>query len=113
MAAANAPSSDSAGATQNLPPLWDTFPAERYPLREIGTGFTAQSVQGSEADSCAAIATEMLTETRNVVLSSVSSEGGSSVCPLGDTELFAVPPLPLPSGYPKVRSLVSHPRVWC
>lgn len=76
-----------------LPPLLEIFPPETYPLREIGTGFTAQSAQGDDANACAAIALDMMLETRGTVYSAASSDGGSSMM---DVEPFAVPDLPLP-----------------
>lgn len=84
-----------------LPPLLETFPAETYPLREIGTGFTAQSAQGDDANACAGIAAEMLCEARGAAYSAASSEGGSS-CHMMDAEPFIVPDLPLPDDAAKV-----------
>lgn len=94
-----------------LPPLLETFPAETYPLREVGTGFTAQSVHGAEANKCAASAAEMLVESRTMALSTTSTgsdEGStSSTMAVDSGEQFIVPDLPLPEGESEVRSRYS------
>lgn len=64
-------------------------------MREIGAGFTAQSVSGVEADACAETAAEMMVEARSMSVSNVSSENGSVQVMEG--ELFAVPELPRPA----------------
>lgn len=85
-------------SSSTLPPLVETFPADKYPLREVGQGFTAQACQGREAEDCAKIAAEMLLESRTLQVSSVSegSFDGAGV------ESFPVPDLPLPEETPKV-----------
>lgn len=84
-----------------LPNLVETFPADKYPLREIGQGFSAQACRGEEAEACAVIAAEMLLESRTFEVSasaSVSSETSLD----GTGESFTVTDLPLPEGAPKV-----------
>lgn len=84
-----------------LPELGETFPADKYPLREIGQGFTAQACRGEEAEACALIAAEMLLESRTFEVSacaSVSSETSLD----GAGENFTVADLPLPEGAAKV-----------
>lgn len=92
-----------------LPPLLDTFPAETYPLREIGTGFTAQSVAaGKKANACAATASEMLIESRTIAHSTTSTGSDASASSSsggGSAEVedqFTAPDLPLPKGAAKV-----------
>lgn len=92
-----------------LPPLLETFPAETYPLREMGTGFTAQAVQGEAANACTVAAAQMLSESRTIMLSTGSSEGGAYSMVDGDEEPFVVPELPLPEGAAKVCARV----FWC
>lgn len=85
-----------------LPNLVETFAADKYPLREIGQGFTAQECRGVEAEACALIAAEMLLESRTFEVSasaSVSSETSLD----GAGEAFTVADLPLPEGAAKVR----------
>lgn len=93
-------------ASNKIPPLLETFPAETFPLREIGTGFTAQSVHGTEANACAVTAAEMVVESRTMALSSTSqgSDEGSASSTLGSEagEQFVVQDLPLPKGSPDV-----------
>lgn len=86
-----------------LPPLVETFPEDRFPLREIGAGFTAQSVCGPEAQSCAAIAIEMMLESRQASFSGSSEggQGGGASWPFEGTH-FPVPDLPLPDDAAKV-----------
>lgn len=108
MAAGNPPSNGS--SAHNLPGLIETFPGDSYPLREIGTGFTAQSVRGVPAESCAATAAEMLIESRTLAMSSVSSEGSSASAPF-EGEHFPVPDLPLPPDAAKVCAAVFSLRV--
>lgn len=93
---------NGSSARVNLPPLNETFPVEKFPRRELmGTGFTAQSVRGPEAEACSATASEMLMEWRSNLASSVSSEG--SVSHSFEMEPFVVPDLPLPEGATQVR----------
>ena len=95
---------DGCNARPTLPPLSKKFPVEQYPLREItGTGFTAQSVRGPEADACSATASEMLVEWRGNLLSSVSSEGDVSV--YSEAESFTVPDLPPHQGAAQVTAV--------
>lgn len=89
------------GAAHTLPPLVETFPSQTYPLREIGTGFTAQSVRGADAEACAATAAEMLTESRVVAVSTNSSEGSAFGVAM-EGEPFPVPDLTLPESAAKV-----------
>lgn len=92
---------DGSSVRVNLPPLNETFPVEKYPRRELmGTGFTAQSVRGPEAEACSATVSEMLMEWRSNMLSSVSSEGSASQAL--EVEPFVVPDLPLPEGATQV-----------
>lgn len=91
--AAESPSTSDVGSRHNLPPLIETFPSDKHPVREIGGGFTAQSVRGVEADACAATAAEMMTEARTMAVSNVSSDNGS-VGPVMEGECFPVPELP-------------------
>lgn len=100
---------DSGNAKQPLlRPLLETFPAEIYPLREIGTGFTVQWVEGDDAISCAAVAAEMMDESRGINLSTASSDGGSVGNYMAEGQPFLVPDLPLPEGNAKVRGLLTH-----
>lgn len=104
---------DSRDAKQPLlHPLLETFPAEVYPLREIGTGFSVQWVEGDDAISCAAIAAEMMNESRGINLSTASSDGGSVGSCVADGEPFLVPDLPLPEGASKVRWVLTHGGPW-
>lgn len=96
--------SSSNGAAQTLPPLVKTFPSDKYPLREIGTGFTAQSVRGVDAEACAATAAEMLAESRVIAVSTNSSES-SAVGLAMEGEPFPVPDLTLPESAAKVWQL--------
>lgn len=91
--AAESPSSSDVGTRHNLPPLIETFPSDKHPVREIGGGFTAQSVRGAEADACAATAAEMMIEARTMAVSNVSSDNGSMGA-LTEGECFPVPELP-------------------
>lgn len=92
---------DGSSTRVNLPPLNETFPVEKFPRRELmGTGFTAQSVRGPEAEACSSTASEMLMEWRSNMASSVSSEG--SAIQAFEMEPFVVPDLPLPEGATKV-----------
>lgn len=93
--AAESPLSSDVGSRHNLPPLIETFPSDKYPIREIGGGFTAQSVRGVEADACAETAAEMMTEARTMSVSNVSSDNGS-MGPMVEGEFFPVPELPRP-----------------
>eukprot|EP00904_Undaria_pinnatifida_P012517 jgi/Undpi1/8396/HiC_scaffold_25.g10864.m1 len=95
LASTSVPSSDGGIGRNNLPPLIDTFPSEIHPVREIGAGFTAQSVHGAEADACAETAAEMMVEARSMAVSNVSSESGSVQVMEG--EHFMVPELPRPA----------------
>ncbi|CAM9156357.1 unnamed protein product [Scytosiphon promiscuus] len=90
-------------AASTLPPLVETFPADKYPLREIGQGFTAQACQGEEAQACALTAAEMLDESRTFAVSSVSSENNAVA---GGPESFTVSDLPLPEGAAKTGMLI-------
>ncbi|CAN0277140.1 unnamed protein product [Ectocarpus sp. 12 AP-2014] len=83
-------------SSPTLPPLVETFPEDKYPLREVGQGFTAQACQGEAAQACAAIAAEMLDESRTVQVSH-SSVNSDSLDALG-VEAFPVADLPLPDG---------------
>lgn len=99
---AESPLSSDVGTKHTLPPLIETFPSDKHPVREIGTGFTAQSVRGPEADACAETAAEMMIESRTIAVSNVSSEN-SGMGPAMEGELFPVPELPRPEGAAKVR----------
>lgn len=101
--AAESPLSSDVGSRHNLPPLIETFPSDKYPIREIGGGFTAQSVRGVEADACAETAAEMMTEARTMSVSNVSSDNGS-MGPMVEGEFFPVPELPRPEDATQVRS---------
>lgn len=92
----------ASSSPSTLPPLVETFPADKYPLREIGQGFTAQACQGEEAQSCALIAAEMLDESRTIAVSSVSSENNAGA---GGLEGFTVSDLPLPEGVAQVSAV--------
>lgn len=82
--------SDAKSSTQ-LPVLLDEFPAETYAVREIGAGFTAQSVTGDAADTCAETAVSMMTEVRSQAYSTASSDSGAAV---DEREQFHVEDLP-------------------
>lgn len=97
----------AAAAGYNLPPLVDTFPAELFPLREIGTGFTAQVVRGADAEAAASTAADMLLESKNYRALSTSSCGSSDGAL--DVDASPVPDLPLPDNLPKVRVVASAP----
>lgn len=84
-----------------LPNLVETFPADKYPLREIGQGFSAQACRGEEAEACAVIAAEMLLESRTFEVSSSASVSSETSLD-GTGESFTVADLPLPEGAPKV-----------
>lgn len=91
-----------------LPPLVETFPADKYPLREVGQGFTAQACQGEAAQACAAIAAEMLDESRTVQVSH-SSVNSDSLDASG-VEAFRVADLPLPDGAVEVGDVLAFAR---
>ncbi|CBN79335.1 expressed unknown protein [Ectocarpus siliculosus] len=83
-------------SSPTLPPLVETFPEDKYPLREVGQGFTAQACQGEAAQACAAIAAEMLDESRTVQVSHTSVNSDS--LDASGMEAFPVDDLPLPDG---------------
>lgn len=86
-----------------LPPLVETFPADKYPLREVGQGFTAQACQGRAAEDCAEIAAEMLLESRTFEVSAAASVGSETSFDGGaGVESFPVSDLTLPEDAPKV-----------
>lgn len=95
-------------SSPTLPPLVETFPEDKYPLREVGQGFTAQSCQGEEAQACAAIAAEMLDESRTVQVSQ-SSVNSDSLDASG-AETFPVADLPLPDGAVEVGDVLVFAR---
>jgi len=92
-------------ASSALPPLVETFPADKYPLREVGQGFTAQACRGPEAESCARVAEDMLLESRTFEVSAAASVGSETSLDgtAADGEVFAVADLPLPEGTDEVR----------
>lgn len=96
----------ASSSSSALPPLGETFPADKYPLREVGQGFTAQACRGPEAESCARVAEDMLLESRTFEVSaaaSVGSETSQDGAAAADGEVFTVSDLPLPEGADEVR----------
>eukprot|EP00752_Nemacystus_decipiens_P009474 g8470.t1 len=89
-----------------LPNLVETFPADKYPLREIGQGFSAQACRGEEADACAVIAAEMLLESRTFEVSASASVSSETSLDGTGVENFTVADLPLPEGAAKTGMLI-------
>lgn len=99
-------------SSSTLPPLVETFPAEKYPLREVGQGFTAQACQGQEAEDCAQIAGDMLLESRTFEVSAAASVSSETSFDGAGTESFSVSDLTLPEDDPKVCSFLSLLLLW-